>query len=137
MRILWDLDSELPSLIGCAVDFNQVFGNLLRNAAEAMLEMKEMEIRIRTQHVPPHVIRIVIEDRGPGVPQHLRERIFQPFFSTKTASTANSHGMGMGIGLHHCRELLLRYRGTLVCEGAPEGGARFVIDLPLSKHCHA
>jgi two-component system OmpR family sensor kinase len=72
-------------------------------------------------------IRLVVQDRGPGVPPELRERIFEPFFRLPGASEREG---GVGLGLALVRTIAQRHGGTAHCEGREGGGARFVVELP-------
>jgi signal transduction histidine kinase len=75
-----------------------------------------------------HRVQIVVEDRGPGVPAELRERIFEPFYRLPGASESVG---GVGLGLSLVRSIALRHRGRVRCEDRQGGGARFVVDVPL------
>ena len=68
---------------------------------------------------------VAVEDSGPGIPEHLFEQIFDPFFSTKGD---NSLGLGLAIS----RNIIERHKGTLTAGRAPGGGARFVMSLPVA-----
>ena len=74
------------------------------------------------------VIRVTVEDRGPGVPPELRERIFEPFYRLPGASESVG---GVGLGLSLVRSIAIRHHGSVRCEDRPGGGARFVVELPL------
>jgi signal transduction histidine kinase len=67
-------------------------------------------------------------DRGPGVPPELRERIFEPFYRLPGATERDG---GVGLGLALVKSIALRHGGTVSCENRPEGGACFVLALPL------
>ncbi len=71
---------------------------------------------------------VTVDDRGPGVPLELRERIFEPFYRLPGASEREG---GVGLGLSLVKSITLRHQGTIRCEDAPGGGARFVLELPL------
>jgi two-component system OmpR family sensor kinase len=73
------------------------------------------------------VVRISVEDRGPGVPPEQRERIFEPFYRLPGASESVG---GVGLGLSLVRSIAARHRGYVRCEDRSGGGARFVVDLP-------
>lgn len=97
--------------------------NLVKNAAQA-LEAAEREktIAIATRLTDAHGV-ISVEDSGPGVPRELRDRIFDPVFTTKKD--------GLGIGLGFCRRVAALHSGFLeVCE-SPLGGAAFRFGIPL------
>jgi signal transduction histidine kinase len=125
----WQLSPDLPKFQGVGADFSQVFGNILRNAAEAMKGQNIKRLTLRSWW-DPSGIHISIQDTGVGIPPHLKEKIFQPFFSTKPAGTA-SHGGGMGMGLHYCKELITSYGGTLEVFSRPGRGTIFVLNLPI------
>lgn len=127
----WDLEAGLPLIRGIAIDFCQVFGNLLRNAIEAMHNRSIKKITIRSWH-DSDGIHISIEDTGYGIPESLMPRIFQPFFSTKTFDVGLPGGFGMGIGLYHCRELILQYGGWIEVSSQPNVGSVFTVHLPAT-----
>lgn len=127
----WNLDPSLPPIRVLATEFSQVFGNLLRNAADAMQgkSVKRLSIRTWTDAAGIHVS---IQDSGPGIPLDIQRIIFEPFFSTKKSGTFSFGSMGMGIGLYHCELLLRRYGGRIDLESTPGMGATFTIHLPFS-----
>lgn len=132
--IVWELDLSMPSFTGIAVDFSQVFGNILRNALEAVRGRPSGRLAIHTWH-DASSIHISIQDNGPGIPDCLKEKIFEPFFTTKSLELGSSGSLGMGIGLYHCREIVRQYGGTIEVVSNPEVGTAFVIHLPLiSRH---
>ncbi|MFM9928041.1 ATP-binding protein [Variovorax sp. H27-G14] len=74
-----------------------------------------------------------VNDRGPGVPPALRERIFEPFYRLPGASERNG---GVGLGLALVKSIAERHGGTVRCEDRPGGGASFVIRLPTAARAH-
>ncbi|THB75996.1 MAG: sensor histidine kinase, partial [Desulfobacteraceae bacterium] len=68
------------------------------------------------------MVRLTVEDTGPGVPQDLREKIFEPFYTTKAYST--------GIGLSLCSRIITDHKGQIRVATGRNGGARFVVELP-------
>ncbi len=128
----WQLDMELPPVRGIAIDFCQVFGNLLRNAIEAMHGMSVKRITLRSWHNADG-IHVSIADTGHGIPEPLMARIFQPFFSTKTFDVGMAGGFGMGIGLYHCRELIQQYGGWIEVTSQPNVGSEFTVHLPATE----
>ena len=72
-----------------------------------------------------------VDDRGPGVPVDLRERIFEPFYRLPGASEREG---GVGLGLALVRSIAQRHGGSVVCGEHPGGGARFSLRLPLVEH---
>ncbi|MCU0927482.1 MAG: ATP-binding protein [Hydrogenophaga sp.] len=76
----------------------------------------------------PALAIVTVDDHGPGVPPELRERIFEPFYRLPGASEREG---GVGLGLSLVQSIALRHQGSIRCEDAPGGGARFVLELPL------
>lgn len=122
-------DVELPLFKGIASDFGQVFGNILCNAAEAMKGAGSLAIRTGQNETE---IMIAIQDSGPGIPQELQCRIFEPFFSTKAKEVGISGGYGTGLGLYTCKQIVQDYGGSIEVISKPGQGTTFVIYLP--KH---
>jgi two-component system nitrogen regulation sensor histidine kinase GlnL len=101
----------------------QVLLNLLVNAMEAMPDGGILEIRVSlAAAASPPSIRIEIADTGPGVPEALRSRIFDPYFTTK------SEGTGMGLAL--CDKIIRQHDGLLDFQ-CTEHGSVFGITLPI------
>jgi signal transduction histidine kinase len=99
----------------------QVLLNLLLNAGA--VAPNNVAVRARTQDGK---VRIEVEDDGPGVPKDLRDRIFDPFVTTKDV------GAGTGLGLSVCRGIVEAAKGRIYVDASYEKGARFVVELPLS-----
>jgi len=115
----------IPELLVRPDEVNQIFLNLLTNALSAVTGRNPARIRIRTA-LRDGAVEVTIEDSGPGVPAAMRTRIFDPFFTTKPA------GQGTGLGLSISAQIAARHGGTLGVEDAEDGGARFVLRLPLT-----
>ena len=126
---VWQLDPELPLVRGVAAEFSQIFGNILRNAADAMKNQSVKRLIMTSWHDAAQ-IHLSIQDSGPGIPSHLRRKVFEPFFSTKTSERDNVGGIG--IGLYHCRELIEQYQGRLEITGEPGAGANLVVHVPYT-----
>jgi len=103
---------------------NQVFMNLLLNAAQAI--PGEGTIWITTRKINNRV-RIVIRDSGPGIPQTVREKIFDPFFTTKPV------GMGTGLGLSISYGIIRKHGGTIEVQSEEGEGTTFTITLPMQQ----
>jgi two-component system sensor histidine kinase PilS (NtrC family) len=99
----------------------QVLWNLIRNAAQA-IEPRGGEIRIATRADGPGDAVLVVEDDGPGIAPADRERIFLPFYSTR------SNGSGLGLATVH--RIIDAHGGSVTVDSAPGAGARFVVRLP-------
>jgi signal transduction histidine kinase len=106
---------------------------LLRRAVRNLLENAGRhgrgQVQVHLLQSPPWVI-IRVCDRGPGVPENLRERIFEPFFRLPGASETDG---GVGLGLALVRSIAQRHHGHVYCEAQPGGGACFVLKLPLQS----
>lgn len=100
--------------------FRQIMFNLLNNAAEAMTSGGTIEITLN--QIDGH-LEISISDQGEGIPVALRERVFEPFFSTKS----NGSGLGLAIVRRHLEDV----GGEIHCRSAPSGGAKMCVKLPL------
>ena len=123
---------DLPFVECCLGDLNQVFLNLLVNAAHAIEDKikgtgKKGVIRIQTRDEGDHV-KIAIGDTGSGIPEAIREKVFEPFFTTKTV------GRGTGQGLAISRTIVVeKHGGTLTFETEIGRGTTFWITLPVSS----
>ncbi|MHB8771163.1 MAG: [Fe-Fe] hydrogenase large subunit C-terminal domain-containing protein [Syntrophales bacterium] len=105
----------------------QVLVNLVKNAVESM-EEKGGEVRVKAEELPESGrIRISVADQGCGIPAEDRERVFQPFFTTK------SIGKGVGLGLPICYGIVKMHRGSIWFDSAVESGTTFHIDLPKTQ----
>lgn len=116
---------ESPTLLvdGVSKLLRRVMRNLLENARRHAAGSITVTLG-RTDGQA--VIRVC--DRGPGVPEDLRERIFEPFYRLPGASERDG---GVGLGLSLVKSITIRHGGTVNCENRPDGGACFVIHLPL------
>ncbi len=123
---------------------HQVFINLIKNAADAgarhisvsgsllpwdedLAESTLLEGDPAMVRQADLVVRIEVEDDGPGMPPEVREHIFDPFFTTR------STGEGTGLGLYLVEEIISEHRGCIVVDNPAVGGTRFSIWLPLDK----
>src|SRR5437867_1901282 len=97
----------------------RALSNLLRNAAEAMGGRGAIEVRVTGDG---RGMAITIADHGPGIPQEMRQRVFEPYFTTKRDGT--------GLGLALVRQTLEAHGGTITAGATPGGGATFSIVLP-------
>jgi len=114
---------ELPQVNCYAAQLNQVWMNVLVNAAQAITPT-EGEVRIKTRREGEHVI-VSVSDNGSGIdPDHLK-KIFDPFFTTKPV------GEGTGLGLSISHGVIVRHGGTIVVDSAPSQGTTFTITIPI------
>ncbi|MGB9772145.1 MAG: PAS domain-containing protein [Candidatus Kapaibacteriota bacterium] len=114
------LEEKIPKIKADAKQIQQVILNLLINAADAMKYKGKIWITSEYYRQQKKCI-ISIEDTGPGIPENLIDKIFEPFFSTKSTS---------GLGLAVSWGIIERHHGTIEVDIAPNGGAIFRILLP-------
>ncbi|MCL7488990.1 MAG: ATP-binding protein [Desulfobulbaceae bacterium] len=113
--------STLPSFVD-PVQIEQVFRNLLINAAQAISRQGEIEIAIKEN--PEGFLLISVADSGCGIlPEHL-DKVFYPFFTTKKT------GEGTGLGLAVCYTIVQSHGGSITVAGRKHGGSVFTITLP-------
>jgi signal transduction histidine kinase len=116
-------ESGLPEVRCIPAQLNQVFMNLLVNAANAI--ETSGEITITTQSLTPGTIRISISDTGSGIPAEHLGRIFDPFFTTKPI------GQGTGLGLSIVYGIVRKHYGKIEVESTVGKGSTFVLTLPI------
>jgi len=124
ISITQDLDPHLPQVPGDAGELQQVFTNLLINAADAMEGEGQIVVATRL-HLDGRGILITVTDTGCGIPPEVRDQIFEPFFTTKTP------GKGTGMGLPIVYGVIRRHGGSIEVDCPPGGGTTFTIRLPL------
>jgi two-component system NtrC family sensor kinase len=113
---------DVPPVACLAGQVNQVFMNLLANAADAVGERGRIVVRVRQDG---EQVVIEVEDDGCGIAPDLCERIFDPFFTTKEP------GRGTGLGLSISYGIVTRHHGTLRVESEPGRGSCFRVTLPI------
>ena len=125
VALITDVPSDLPQ---CDVDtlaITQVIINLISNAITAMKDMETDREIIISAREDGSWLHIVVTDNGPGIPDHIRDNIFDPFYTTSEA--------GSGIGLCICRRIISDHGGRLTLLPEDNGyGAQFMISLPLT-----
>src|SRR5213075_892374 len=123
-----DLAKGMPLILADADQLHQVLLNLIINAQQSLQDQPAPR-RIRVSSCfdsLAEVLCIRVADNGPGVPAHLRTRVFEPYFTTKPT------GMGTGVGLAVSLGIVEAHGGTLTVDCPIEGGAVFTILLPVS-----
>lgn len=115
---------ELPDTLCYPQQLNQVFVNILVNAAQAMVEKGEITIRTRAED---GMISVAISDTGPGISESIRHRLFEPFFTTKEV------GQGTGLGLSISYDIIKKHGGEIEVASALGQGSTFTIMLPVRE----
>jgi two-component system sensor kinase FixL len=111
------------AILADKIQIQQVLLNLLRNAAEAVADQERRDIGLLTE-ARDDIVQISVIDNGPGIPEEVQAKLFQPFVSTKKT--------GMGVGLSICHGIIAAHDGSLWTEPNPEGGTIFHIALPTT-----
>jgi signal transduction histidine kinase len=119
-----DLPSPFPHVNGSAEQLKQVFLNLMINSCDFMPAGGRIEI---SGDVSDHQLRLHFTDWGPGIEPDNFEKIWEPFFTTKTA------GKGTGLGLSVCYSIVKAHGGEIQATNAEGAGARFTITLPTKN----
>jgi signal transduction histidine kinase len=122
VEIAREYDRSLPKIDAYAAELNQVWTNLLDNAITVSPEGGRVTIRTARSG---DFLAVEVEDDGPGVPEELRLRIFDAFFTTKEP------GEGTGLGLDIACRIVMRHHGDIRVTGSDGGGACFRVLLPL------
>ena len=122
-RLQTEIEPDLPALQVDRVQIQQVLVNLMRNAVEAMEDSTRKELSLSVVRAKPDMVEFRLRDSGPGLPGKIRERVFEPFNSTKED--------GMGVGLSICKRIVQDHGGRIWVEDAPGGGTVFCFTLPV------
>jgi two-component system, NtrC family, sensor kinase len=137
-----DYDESIGSISIIPQDMGRVILNLITNAfyaaslpsKEGLMDpgnIKQPTVTVSTSKIPPCGDRVAevlisVHDNGPGVPQNIADKIFQPFFTTKPT------GQGTGLGLSLAYDIVKAHRGNIKIETNETGGASFIIQLPVA-----
>ncbi len=127
IRIMRELEPDLPPVIGDRGQLTQVFLNLLNNAVYALGGKEKGIIRIHGA-VEKDQLCVAVADNGCGIKPENMERIFLPFFTTKPA------GQGTGLGLSTSYSIVERAGGRIKVGSEPNVGTVFTVQLPLDRH---
>ena len=119
VKVTRDYDTSLPLICAYGSELNQVWTNLIENAADAMNNKGALHIRTRKEL---DNVLVEITDNGPGIPPEVQSHIFEPFFTTKGV------GSGTGIGLDTVYRIIQKHHGSVTFTSKP-GETRFQIRL--------
>jgi len=119
-----DYDEEVPNVLIDPDMAQQVFLNLGINALQAMPDGGVLSIKtgLRRTRSKKSYVDVVVADSGPGIPDEVKEKMFDPFFTTRSMGT----GLGLSISLQIARE----HGGNLTARNSAQGGAVFKFSLP-------
>ena len=119
------LAADLSTVRGDRVQLQQVLLNLIANACEAMMdaEPRNRALTITTAVGDNRTVQINVTDSGSGIDANMQARLFEPFVTTKT--------QGLGLGLPICNSIVAAHGGYMKAINNPDGGATFLVTLPL------
>ncbi len=120
-----NLDPQLGQISADSGRIRQLIHNLVKNAFEAVEGESEVRIKVETRRLAGETpqVELSFTDNGPGIPEGLLDKIFEPYISTKPK--------GDGLGLAIVKKIVEEHNGLLWAENLPAGGARFNVRLPL------
>ncbi len=125
IRLVRNYEDSLPAIRSDPAGLRQVFQNLILNAVAAI--QTNGEISLTTRRQADNVV-VAVADSGPGIAAEHLAKIFEPLFTTKPGGT--------GLGLPICADILKRLGGRIAVHNPPEGGACFVVSLPIQFNPH-
>lgn len=127
IRLVAEIEPELPLVFADRIMIEQVVLNLIRNGLDAMAETlpEQRVLRVRARSFGKGAVEVAVIDRGHGISEEGRQRLFTAFYTTKTE--------GMGMGLNICRSIIEFHDGRLIVDENPEGGTIFSFTLPTES----
>ena len=127
IEVQWEVADDLPKIQLDPQRIEQVILNLVTNARDAVEGRPDPRIVIGAERDGER-LRIFVDDNGPGIPDDIRDKVLDPFFSTKPV------GKGTGLGLSISHGIVENHNGEIQVENIPSGGARFTIWLPITQN---
>ena len=124
VRVVKEYDDYLPKIMADPMQLQQVFMNLILNAVEAMPGGGTLALKTSLDQ-SANVLRVMISDTGKGIADEEKEKIFQPFFTTKSKGT--------GLGLAITKRLIEQHGGNIIAEKNNQQGTVFTISFPLRR----
>ena len=120
-----DIDSGAQPILGDIRGLEQVLTNLISNAIQAMSETGgTLILKVRPASEDNNQTEILVSDSGPGIPEDIREHIFEPFYTTKRGGT--------GLGLSITKQIVTAHKGTIAVTSVP-GGTAFQVKIPVLR----
>ncbi len=125
--MLWQPDLAIPELIFDPEGIHRAVLNVVTNSIDAVSERPTPgRVTVATQYsVPEGMVRIIVEDNGPGIPADQMEHLFSPFVSSKKSR-------GTGLGLPVSQKILVEHGGRILVASEPGQGCRFTLELPAT-----
>lgn len=128
IEIGMNVPAALPPVPADSAQLTQALLNLVINAIQAVDRNGRVDVSVGLNE-QEGALTIAVQDTGPGIPADRQSAIFEPFFTTKTD--------GSGLGLWIVQQIITAHGGLVAVSGAPGGGARFALHLPLRKPTNA
>ena len=122
-----ELPDESPHVDADAQALGMALSNLLSNALQYSPEGEDVQLRV---HEQGDEVRLEVSDRGPGIPKHEQERIFERFYRIDKARSRKLGGTGLGLAI--VRHVMAAHQGRVELQSTPGAGSRFTLVLPLS-----
>ena len=124
VRVVLDLDSQIPEVMASTNQMRQVMLNMFKNAKEAMPNGGTLTVRTANED---QKVSVHIQDSGVGIPEEIRNKIFEAFFTTKQKVK------GVGLGLSVCYGIIKDHGGDIKVESEEGKGTTFIISLPIES----
>jgi len=125
IKLETDCESDLPHVHGDEQMLKQVFVNLILNAVDVLRPGGRIQVSVRKGPDESYV-NVEVRDDGPGIPEHVRQRVFDPFFTTK------KEGKGTGLGLSVSQGIVRKLGGFIRVETKEGEGSAFIVSLPVT-----
>jgi len=117
---------DIPEIYGSASELNQVWTNIILNACDAMGKNGKLTIRCFSNET---FVTVEISDTGPGIDENMKDKIFEPNVTSKRHKTQ----FGLGLGLYISKDIIDQHNGKIDATNLRDSGAKFTIQLPISK----
>jgi two-component system NtrC family sensor kinase len=127
IRVVSELDHKIPEVMASTNQMRQVMLNMFKNAKEAMPNGGTLTVRTAKED---QKVSVHIQDTGVGIPEEIRNKIFEAFFTTKQKVK------GVGLGLSVCYGIIKDHGGDIKVESQEGKGTTFAISLPIQSQSH-
>lgn len=126
IKIEFTPDKSLPKFSFDPDQMRRVATNLMDNAVAAVAKLSHGEVKVKTQYDGMlKIVRMVVSDNGPGIPENVRDRIFEPYMTTK------EHGTGLGLAI--VKRMIEDHHGFIRAFSEPNAETQFVVELPVEE----